>query len=36
MATSEFKDEQLGKRFRTLIQQLTEGVSKSIPFACQD
>lgn len=36
VATSEFKDERLGKRFRTLLQQLTEGIGKSIPFACQD
>lgn len=36
VATSEFKDERLGKRFRTLLQQLTEGIGRSIPFACQD
>jgi len=36
VATSEFKDERLGKRFRNLLQQLTEGIGKSIPFACQD
>ncbi|KON82603.2 hypothetical protein PA01_00805 [Azoarcus sp. PA01] len=36
VATSEFKDERLGKRFRTLLQQLTEGAGKSISFACQD
>lgn len=33
---SDFKDERLGKRFRTLLQQLTEGIGKRIPFACQD
>lgn len=31
-----FKDERLGKRFRTLIEQLWDGVGESIPFACQD
>jgi len=31
-----FKDEHLGKRFRTLIEQLWNGVGESIPFACQD
>lgn len=31
-----FKDERLGKRFRTLIEQLWNGVGESIPFACQD
>lgn len=36
VASSEFKDERLGKRFQTLLQQLTEGIGKSIPFACQD
>ncbi len=33
---SEFKDERLGKRFRILLDQLTDGVGQSIPFACQD
>lgn len=32
----EFKDARLGKRFRVLMEQLAEGVGKSIPFACQD
>ncbi len=36
VAHCDFKDERLGKRFRTLLQQLTEGIGKSIPFACQD
>ena len=31
-----FKDEHLGKRFRTLIEQLWNGVGESIPLACQD
>lgn len=31
-----FKDDRLGKRFRTLIEQLWNGVGESIPFACQD
>src|SRR5207248_7886827 len=33
---SEFQDERLGKRFRKLVEQLAEGVGKSIPWACQD
>ena len=36
VAHSNFKDKRLGKRFRSLLQQLTEGIGKSIPFACQD
>src|SRR2546425_6275146 len=33
---SEFQEERLGKRFRKLVDQLAEGVGKSIPWACQD
>src|SRR5436305_15328394 len=33
---SELQDERLGKRFRRLVEQLAEGVGKSIPWACQD
>ena len=33
---SEFGDVRLGKRFRRLVEQLAEGVGKSIPWACQD
>ena len=31
-----FKDERIGKRFRTLLEQLWNGIGESIPFACQD
>lgn len=31
-----FVDERLGKRFRTLLEQLSDGVGESIPMACQD
>lgn len=33
---SEFGDVRLRKRFRKLVEQLAEGVGKSIPWACQD
>lgn len=33
---STFVDERLDKRFRTLLEQLSEGTGKSIPMACQD
>lgn len=36
VAESAFRDERLGKRFRTLLGQLADGVGQSIPFACQD
>jgi hypothetical protein len=36
LAGCRFKDERLGKRFRTLLEQLTQGLGQSIPFACQD
>ena len=32
----EFKDERLGKRFRVLLEHLSNGMGESIPFACQD
>src|SRR5437773_12152556 len=32
---SELQDERLGKRFRKLVEQLAEGVGKSIRWACQ-
>src|ERR1022692_3707830 len=32
----EFADVRLGKRFRTLVARLAEGVGESIPMACQD
>ena len=31
-----FNDQRLGKRFRTLLEQITDGIGQSIPFACQD
>jgi hypothetical protein len=33
---STFVDERLGKRFRTLLGQLSDGTGESIPMACQD
>jgi hypothetical protein len=29
-------EERLGKRFRTLLEQLSDGTGKSIPMTCQD
>ena len=31
-----FKDKRFGKRFRTLLEQLSQGLGQSIPFVCQD
>ena len=31
-----FVDERLSKRFRTLLEQLSDGTGESIPMACQD
>lgn len=31
-----FVDERLGKRFRTLLEQLSDGAGESIPMACRD
>src|SRR5580698_3412821 len=36
LAGCQFKDERLGKRFRTLLGKLAEGTGESIPMACQD
>ncbi|MGH9785820.1 MAG: IS4/Tn5 family transposase DNA-binding protein [Terriglobia bacterium] len=36
LAGCEFADVRLGKRFRTLVERLSEGVGESIPMACQD
>jgi hypothetical protein len=36
LAGCEFKDERLGKRFRRLLEQLSDGTGESIPMACQD
>jgi hypothetical protein len=32
----EFKDKRLGKRYGQMLEQLWQGVGKSIPYACQD
>ena len=32
----DFKDERLGKRFRSLLEQLASSPGESIPLACQD
>lgn len=36
LAGCAFKDKRLGKRLRTLLGQLTDGVGQSLPLACQD
>jgi hypothetical protein len=36
LADCDFKDERLGKRFRSLLQQLSASPGESIPLACQD
>jgi len=36
LAGCQFKDERLEKRFRKLLEQLSEGTGESIPMACQD
>lgn len=36
LAGCQFKDMRLGKRFRRLLEQLSDGTGQSIPFACQD
>ena len=36
LATCEFRDVRLGKRLRSLVERLAEGVGESIPWACQD
>jgi hypothetical protein len=33
---SGFKDKRLGKRFKTVLKQLSEATAESIPWACQD
>ena len=35
-AACTFNDDRLDRRFVTLLEQLTEGVGKTIPFSCQD
>src|SRR5437764_11909367 len=36
LAGSKFADVRLEKRFRTLVEQLSEGIGETIPMACQD
>jgi Transposase DNA-binding/Transposase DDE domain len=36
LSKSDFKDERLGKRFRTLVERLSDGIGESIPLVCQD
>jgi hypothetical protein len=36
VADCEFKDERLGKRFRSLIEQISSSPGDSIPLVCQD
>jgi hypothetical protein len=33
---SEFRDARLNKRFRRLLEQLSDGIDESIPLVCQD
>lgn len=36
LAASRLPDVRLEKRLRDLVQQLADGIGRSIPFACQD
>jgi hypothetical protein len=36
LAGCQFRDERLDRRFRKLLEQLSEGTGESIPMACQD
>src|SRR5688500_11091887 len=36
LAGCEFADARLGKRLRTFVEQLSEGIGETIPMACQD
>jgi hypothetical protein len=36
LAGCEFKDKRLARRFQKMITQLSKGIGKSIPLACQD
>ena len=36
VAECEFKDERLGNRFRSLLEQLSSSPGDSIPLVCQD
>ena len=35
-AACKFKDKRLGKRFKSLLTQLWNGIGETVPFACQD
>jgi hypothetical protein len=36
LAKCNFSDNRLAKRFRTLVEKLSEGIGETIPMACQD
>jgi hypothetical protein len=36
LAECEFADQRLAKRFRSLVERLSEGIGETIPLACQD
>ena len=36
LAGCEFADARLAKRFRTVVEQLSQGIGETIPMACQD
>jgi len=36
LSDCKFKDERIKKRYRSLIEDLWNGIGKPIPFACQD
>lgn len=36
LSSCTFKDERIGKRFKTVCEQLWSGIGNSIPLACQD
>ena len=36
LAGCKFADVRLDKRFRTLVERLSEGIGETIPMACQD
>ena len=36
IAACEFADVRLGRRFRTLLEQIGDAVGESVPMACQD
>src|SRR5271156_5091641 len=36
LAGCKFKDERIGKRFKSLLKQMSSSIGETIPFACQD